>query len=70
MQMMYAFGIGLVLFLAVFLFIRKDVQGGTLTKRGFYKMIGCLVVMFIAIIVMIVLINRSLLECKNVTLLE
>ncbi|WP_033687849.1 DUF3976 domain-containing protein, partial [Bacillus paranthracis] len=25
-----------------------------------YKMIGCLVVMFIAIIVMIVLINRSL----------
>ncbi|WP_346989078.1 DUF3976 domain-containing protein, partial [Bacillus sp. SW7] len=28
--------------------------------RGFYKMIGCLVVMFIAIIVMIVLINRSL----------
>ena len=28
MQMMYAFGIGLVLFLAVFLFIRKDVQGG------------------------------------------
>ena len=26
MQMMYAFGIGLVLFLAVFLFIRKDVQ--------------------------------------------
>lgn len=57
MQMMYAFGIGLVLFLAVFLFIRKDVQGGTLTKRGFYKMIGCLVVMFI---VMIVLISRSL----------
>ncbi|MEC2259856.1 DUF3976 domain-containing protein [Bacillus thuringiensis] len=60
MQMMYAFGIGLVLFLAVFLFIRKDVQGGTLTKRGFYKMICCLVVMFIAIIVMIVLISRSL----------
>ncbi|MGD2276645.1 DUF3976 domain-containing protein [Bacillus cereus] len=60
MQMMYAFGIGLVLFLAVFLFIRKDVQGRTLTKRGFYKMIGCLVVMFIAIIVMIVLINQSL----------
>ncbi|PGU34126.1 DUF3976 domain-containing protein [Bacillus cereus] len=60
MQMMYAFGIGLVLFLAVFLFIRKDVQGGMLTKRGFYKMIGCLVVMFIAIIVMIVLINQSL----------
>ena len=60
MQLMYACGIGLVLFLAVFLFIRKDVQGGTLTKRGFYKMIGCLVVMFIAIIVMIVLINRSL----------
>ena len=59
MQMMYAFGIGLVLFLAVFLFIRKDVRR-TLTKRGFYKMIGCLVVMFIAIIVMIVLINRSL----------
>ncbi|PEC93116.1 DUF3976 domain-containing protein [Bacillus cereus] len=60
MQMMYAFGIGLVLFLAVFLFIRKDVQGGTLTKRGFYKLIGCLVVMLIAIIVMIVLINHSL----------
>ncbi|HDR7792390.1 TPA: DUF3976 domain-containing protein [Bacillus luti] len=60
MQMMYAFGIGLVLFLAVFLFIRKDVQGGTLTKRGFYKLIGCLVVMFIAIIVLIVLINQSL----------
>ncbi|PGW87629.1 DUF3976 domain-containing protein [Bacillus thuringiensis] len=60
MQMMYAFGIGLVLFLAVFLFIRKDVQGGTLTKRGLYKMIGCLVVMFIAIIVMIVLISQSL----------
>ncbi|OUB42721.1 DUF3976 domain-containing protein [Bacillus thuringiensis] len=60
MQMMYAFGIGLVLFLAVFLFIRKDVQGGALTKRGFYKMIGCLVVMFIAIIVMIVLISQSL----------
>ncbi|PES73578.1 DUF3976 domain-containing protein [Bacillus cereus] len=60
MQMMYAFGIGLVLFLAVYLFIRKDVQGGTLTKRGFYKMIGCLVVMFIAIIVMLVLINQSL----------
>ncbi|AFQ16344.1 DUF3976 domain-containing protein [Bacillus sp. 22475] len=60
MQMMYAFGIGLVLFLAVFLFIRKDVQGGTLTKRGFYKLIGCLVVMLIAIIVMIVLINQSL----------
>ncbi|HFK1737205.1 MULTISPECIES: DUF3976 domain-containing protein [Bacillus cereus group] len=60
MQMMYAFGIGLVLFLAVFLFIRKDVQGGTLTKKGFYKMIGCLVVMFIAIIVMIVLISQSL----------
>ncbi|ACK98087.1 DUF3976 domain-containing protein [Bacillus cereus] len=60
MQMMYAFGIGLVLFLAVFLFIRKDVQGGTLTKRGFYKLIGCLVVLLIAIIVMIVLINQSL----------
>ncbi|EJS74575.1 DUF3976 domain-containing protein [Bacillus cereus] len=60
MQMIYAFGIGLVLFLAVFLFIRKDVQGGTLTKRGFYKLIGCLAVMFIAIIVMIVLINQSL----------
>ncbi|MFZ3198238.1 DUF3976 domain-containing protein [Bacillus mycoides] len=60
MQMMYAFGMGLVLFLVVFLFIRKDVQGGTLTKRGFYKMIGCLVVMFIAIIVMIVLINKTL----------
>ncbi|EOO21897.1 DUF3976 domain-containing protein [Bacillus cereus] len=60
MQMMYAFGMGLVLFLAVFLFIRKDVQGGTLTKRGFYKMIGCLVVMFVAIIVMIVLINKTL----------
>ncbi|AMR01731.1 MULTISPECIES: DUF3976 domain-containing protein [Bacillus] len=60
MQMMYAFGIGLVLFLAVFLFIRKDVQGGTLTKRGFYKLIGCLVVMLIAIIVMIVVINQSL----------
>ncbi|MES5895258.1 MULTISPECIES: DUF3976 domain-containing protein [Bacillus cereus group] len=60
MQMMYAFGMGLVLFLAVFLFIRKDVQGGTLTKRGFYKMIGCLVVMFIAIIVMVVLINKTL----------
>ncbi|AQY37717.1 DUF3976 domain-containing protein [Bacillus thuringiensis] len=60
MQMMYAFGIGLVLFLAVFLFIRKDVQGGTLTKRGFYKLIGCLVVMLIAIIVMIVLISQSL----------
>ncbi|MBE7118605.1 DUF3976 domain-containing protein [Bacillus cereus] len=60
MQMMYAFGMGIVLFLAVFLFIRKDVQGGTLTKRGFYKMIGCLVVMFIAIIVMIILINKTL----------
>ncbi|MBS9801517.1 DUF3976 domain-containing protein [Bacillus cereus] len=60
MQMMYAFGMGLVLFLAVFLFIRKDVQGGTLTKRGFYKLIGCLVVMLIAIIVMIVLISQSL----------
>ncbi|HDR4906777.1 TPA: DUF3976 domain-containing protein [Bacillus cereus] len=60
MQMMYAFGIGLVLFLAVFLFIRKDVQGGTLTKRGFYKLIVCLVVMLIAIIVMIVLISQSL----------
>ncbi|HDR7387619.1 DUF3976 domain-containing protein [Bacillus toyonensis] len=60
MQMMYAFGMGIVLFLAVFLFIRKDVQGGTLTKRGFYKMISCLVVMFIAIIVMIVLITQSL----------
>lgn len=60
MQMMYAFGMGIVLFLAVFLFIRKDVQGGTLTKRGFYKMIGCLIVMFIAIIVMIVLITQSL----------
>ncbi|MED1408849.1 DUF3976 domain-containing protein [Bacillus paramycoides] len=60
MQMMYAFGMGLILFLAVFLFIRKDVQGGTLTKRGFYKLIGCLVVMFIAIIVLIVLINKSL----------
>ncbi|MED1565350.1 DUF3976 domain-containing protein [Bacillus paramycoides] len=60
MQMIYAFGIGLILFLAVFLFIRKDVQGGTLTKRGFYKLIGCLVVMFIAIIVLIVLINKSL----------
>ncbi|MGN4425717.1 DUF3976 domain-containing protein [Bacillus cereus group sp. MYBK30-1] len=60
MQMIYAFGIGLVLFLAVFLFIRKDVRGGTLTKRGFYKLIGCLVVMFIAIIVLIVLINKSL----------
>ncbi|KFN02894.1 DUF3976 domain-containing protein [Bacillus clarus] len=60
MQMMYAFGIGLVLFLAVFLFIRKDVQGGTLTKKGFYKLIGCLVVMFIAIVVLIVLINNSL----------
>ncbi|HDR4683302.1 DUF3976 domain-containing protein [Bacillus cereus] len=60
MQMMYAFGIGFVLFLAVFLFIRKDVQGGTLTKRGFYKLIGCLVVMLIAIIVIIVLINQSL----------
>ncbi|WP_025149194.1 DUF3976 domain-containing protein [Bacillus sp. H1a] len=60
MQMMYAFGMGLILFLAVFLFIRKDVQGGTLTKRGFYKLIGCLVFMFIAIIVLIVLINKSL----------
>ncbi|MFJ8354878.1 DUF3976 domain-containing protein [Bacillus paramycoides] len=60
MQMIYAFGMGLILFLAVFLFIRKDVQGGTLTKRGFYKLIGCLVVMFVAIIVLIVLINQSL----------
>ncbi|CAM4079909.1 DUF3976 domain-containing protein [Bacillus cereus] len=60
MQMIYAFGMGLVLFLAVFLFIRKDVQGGTLTKRGFYKLIGCLVVMFIAIVVLVVLINKSL----------
>ncbi|KMN46833.1 MULTISPECIES: DUF3976 domain-containing protein [Bacillus] len=60
MQMIYAFGIGLILFLAVFLFIRKDVQGGTLTKRGFYKLIGCLVVMFIAIVVLVVLINKSL----------
>ncbi|MGE7865654.1 DUF3976 domain-containing protein [Bacillus paramycoides] len=60
MQMIYAFGMGLILFLAVFLFIRKDVQGGALTKRGFYKLIGCLVVMFVAIIVLIVLINQSL----------
>ncbi|MED0958882.1 DUF3976 domain-containing protein [Bacillus paramycoides] len=60
MQMIYAFGMGLILFLAVFLFIRKDVQGGTLTKRGFYKLIGCLVVMFIAIVVLVVLINKSL----------
>ncbi|MED0985937.1 DUF3976 domain-containing protein [Bacillus paramycoides] len=60
MQMIYAFGIGLILFLAVFLFIRKDVQGGTLTKRGFCKLIGCLVVMFIAIVVLVVLINKSL----------
>ena len=44
MQMMYAFGIGLVLFLAVFLFIRKDVQGGTLNERGFYdRLFSCYV---------------------------
>ncbi|MBO1626072.1 DUF3976 domain-containing protein [Bacillus arachidis] len=60
MQSIFAFGIGLLLFLAVYLFIRKDIQGNTLTKRGFYKLMGCLVVMLIAIIVMIVLVSKQL----------
>ncbi|WP_459500812.1 DUF3976 domain-containing protein [Bacillus sp. C1] len=59
MQFIYAFGIGLLLFLAVYLLIRKDIQGNTLTKRGFYKLLGCLVVMLVGIIVLIVLVSRQ-----------
>ncbi|MFJ8530224.1 DUF3976 domain-containing protein [Bacillus sp. NPDC094106] len=60
MQSIYAFGLALLLFLAVYLFIRKDIQGNTLTKRGFYKLIGCLGVMLVGIIVMIVLVSKRL----------
>ncbi|ABS21293.1 DUF3976 domain-containing protein [Bacillus cytotoxicus] len=60
MQAMYVLGLGVLLMLAVYFFVRKDIQGNTLTKRGFYKLIGCLVVMFIGIIVMIVLISKQL----------
>ncbi|AWC31984.1 hypothetical protein TU51_05580 [Bacillus cytotoxicus] len=60
MQAMYVLGLGVLLMLAVYCFVRKDIQGNTLTKRGFYKLIGCLVVMFIGIIVMIVLISKQL----------
>ncbi|MEH7460408.1 DUF3976 domain-containing protein [Bacillus pseudomycoides] len=60
MQSIYAFGLALLLFLAVYLFIRKDIQGNTLTKRGFYKLIGCLGVMFVGIIVMVVLVSKRL----------
>ncbi|KEK22202.1 DUF3976 domain-containing protein [Bacillus gaemokensis] len=60
MQFLYVFGISLVLFLAMYLFLRKDIQGNTLTKRGFYKLIGCLAVMFVGIIVLVVLVSQKL----------
>ncbi|MDM5187548.1 DUF3976 domain-containing protein [Bacillus sp. DX4.1] len=59
MQFLYSFGIGLILFVAMYLFIRKDItKDNTLTKRGFYKLIGCLVVMLIGIVVLVVVISK------------
>ncbi|MDM5153894.1 DUF3976 domain-containing protein [Bacillus sp. DX1.1] len=61
MQFLYTFGIGLILFVAMYLFIRKDItKDNTLTKRGFYKLIGCLVVMFVGIVVLVVVISKGL----------
>lgn len=60
MLFLYAFGITIILMLLMYLFVRKDIKkDNTLTKRGFYKLIGCLAVMLIGIIVMIVLVSKQ-----------
>ncbi|PFA22051.1 DUF3976 domain-containing protein [Bacillus cereus] len=60
MLFLYAFGITIILILLMYLFVRKDItKDNTLTKRGFYKLIGCLAVMLIGVIVMIVLVSKQ-----------
>ncbi|WP_410981777.1 DUF3976 domain-containing protein [Bacillus cereus] len=60
MQFLYTFGISIILVLFMYFFVRKDItKDNTLTKRGFYKLIGCLAVMFVGIIVMIVLVIQK-----------
>ncbi|EEL48059.1 MULTISPECIES: DUF3976 domain-containing protein [Bacillus cereus group] len=60
MLFLYAFGITIILMLLMYLFVRKDItKDNTLTKRGFYKLIGCLAVMLIGVIVMIVLVSKQ-----------
>ncbi|EEM02601.1 hypothetical protein bmyco0003_10520 [Bacillus pseudomycoides] len=45
----------------MYFFVRKDItKDNTLTKRGFYKLIGCLVAMFVGIIVLVVLMSKKL----------
>ncbi|AIK39900.1 MULTISPECIES: DUF3976 domain-containing protein [Bacillus] len=61
MQFLYAFGISIILMLFMYFFVRKDItKDNTLTKRGFYKLIGCLVAMFVGIIVLVVLVSKKL----------
>ncbi|MGG3520269.1 DUF3976 domain-containing protein [Bacillus pseudomycoides] len=61
MQFLYAFGISIILMLFMYFFVRKDItKDNTLAKRGFYKLIGCLVVMFVGIIVLVVLMSKKL----------
>ncbi|CAI8718825.1 DUF3976 domain-containing protein [Bacillus pseudomycoides] len=61
MQFLYAFGISIILMLFMYFFVRKDItKDNTLTKRGFYKLIGCLVAMFVGIIVLVVLMSKKL----------
>ncbi|PEY30027.1 DUF3976 domain-containing protein [Bacillus cereus] len=60
MQLLYTFGISIALVLFMYFFVRKDItKDNTLTKRGFYKLIGCLAVMLVGIIVMIVLVSQK-----------
>ncbi|WP_439742649.1 DUF3976 domain-containing protein [Bacillus pseudomycoides] len=61
MQFLYAFGISIILMLFMYFFVRKDItKDNTLTKRGFYKLIGCLAAMFVGIIVLVVLVSKKL----------
>lgn len=60
MLFLYAFGITITLMLLMYLFVRKDItKDNTLTKRGFYKLIGCLAVMFVGIIVLIIVVSKQ-----------
>lgn len=60
MLFLYAFGITITLMLLMYLFVRKDItKDNTLTKRGFYKLIGCLAVMFVGIVVLIILVSQK-----------
>ncbi|MEY8348402.1 DUF3976 domain-containing protein [Bacillus cereus] len=60
MLFLYAFGITITLMLSMYLFVRKDItKDNTLTKRGFYKLIGCLAVMFVGIVVLIIVVSKQ-----------